>query len=302
MELSILLPVHNEAGILPRSLPSMVGELRATGIPFEIVICENGSTDGTLEYVKTFRDSHPDVQLVQITAGDYGLALRRAVAASRADTVAIFNADFWSVDFLRQALGKLDACDMVVGSKLMKGARDQRPFVRRMITRVFNLVLRVFFKFRGTATGGLKVFKRAPLSSALAQCVTDHFILDTELLLRAQRQGLRICEIPLQVFEHRPHRFLTLAGRVPKAAWDLARLWFALELVSKPPVAALGSNASDEAMRCISTQPFGLRRQAAVSGVASPRRTPGSTPSSSLLGSGGLALATRLTRGFETNS
>ena len=93
------------------------------------------------------------------------------------------------------------------------------------------------------------------------------------------------------------------------------------ELVSKPPVAALGSNASsarneeeayhesqdtattsDAAMRRISAQPFGLRRQGAISSVAPPRRAAGGTPSSSLLGSGPLALATRLTRGFETSS
>lgn len=191
---------------------------------FEIVLCENGSTDGTWEIVTSFGNLYPEIQAVRIPTPGQGAALRHASAVSRAQTLVVFSADFWSVDFVRQALQRLAECDLVVGSKVMKGARDHRPLVRRMLTRIRNAFLRILFKFRGTDTTGLKAFKRATVLPLLAGCVTRQFGIETELVLRAQRQGLRICEIPVQVFEPRPHKFFALVGRVPGVMFNLIKL------------------------------------------------------------------------------
>ncbi len=228
MDLSILLPVHNEARLLPRTLPSMVRQMRETGISFEIVICENGSTDGTWETLRRLDSLYPEIRALRIHSPGQGTALRHAAAVSKADALAVFSADFWSVEFVRRALKKLSEHDLVIGSKVMKGAQDRRPLIRRLLTRGRNRVLRFCFGFRGTDTTGLKAFRRTSVLPLLAGSITRQFGLETELVLRAQRKGLKICEIPVQVSELRPHSFFSLAARIPGVLWNLSKLWFAL--------------------------------------------------------------------------
>ena len=231
--LSVVVPCYNEARILPGALSGMWSGLKALDVPFEMVICENGSSDSTFLRAKEFQSSHPEVQVEQVSKPDYGLAVRRTIEVSQGEILIILNADFWSVDFVRQALEELRHCDLVVTSKVMRGAKDRRPFFRRAITRAFNGFLRVFYGFRGTDTQGLKLFKRLSLQPVLSRCVTNHFIFDTELVLRAQRRGLRIVEIPVEVRELRPPSYRSLAGRVPGVLWNLAKLWVALRMSSK---------------------------------------------------------------------
>lgn len=207
----------------------MIRELRGCGRPFEVVICENGSTDGTFECARGLQQAHPEVQLVRIPSADTGLALRHALAASTGDLPVIFSADFWSLEFVRQALRQLGECDMVVGSKVMPGAQDRRPLVRKGLTRIFNGLLRLLFNFQGTDTTGLKVFKRSSFLPIVAECVTQGGVFETELVIRGQRRGLKIREIPVEVSEIRPRNLPSLLLRLPTIIRGLVRLWFSLK-------------------------------------------------------------------------
>ncbi|MBI3321177.1 MAG: glycosyltransferase [Candidatus Omnitrophica bacterium] len=220
-----MVPVCNEANILRRSISRMRGELRQLGVQFDIVICENGSTDGTLLIAQELQRAHPEVHIERLPTPNYGLALKHAIAVCQHDTVLLTNVDFWDMDFVRSSLGKLNHYDLVIGSKAMPGSRDERPLVRKAITRSFNWVLRRTFGFRGTDTHGVKAFKREPLAPVIEHCVTDHFIFDTELVLRAQRAGLQIIEIPVHVHELRQPTYVSLMKRGPQVVWNLAKLW-----------------------------------------------------------------------------
>ena len=138
------------------------------------------------------------------------------------DKVVIFNVDFWSAEFLEAALAGLDTSDMVVGSKVM--GTDRRPIVRRVITRSFNWFLRIWFGFRGTDTHGMKAFRRESAVRLAAACVSKGSMFDTELVLRAEREGLTIVEKAVDSMEIRPPSYSSILSRMPETCRNFARM------------------------------------------------------------------------------
>ena len=225
---SALVPVHNEAPILADTLTRMVDGLRTLGAPFEIDVCENGSTDGSLAEAQALQAAHPEIRVHHSAVADYGLALRHGTAVARHDAIVVYNLDFWSLDFTRDALAALRTADVVIGSKAMAGARDHRPLLRRWITRGFNGGLRLVFGFRGTDTHGMKAMRRSAVLPILGACVTTSWMLDTELVLRAERRGLTVVEIPVEIREVRARGYGAILARVPRVLRSLVTLWRAL--------------------------------------------------------------------------
>src|SRR5262249_33442199 len=139
--LSIVVPIHNEAAILEENLSRMLKGLRNLARPFEIVLCENGSVDDTMSRAVAMASRHREIQIERLECADYGRALNHAIERASGDIVVIFNIEFWSVEFVDQALQHLDEYDLVLGSKRMAGSNDRRPPLRRIITWAFNSYL-----------------------------------------------------------------------------------------------------------------------------------------------------------------
>ncbi len=245
-DVSIVIPVYNEAGILRDAITTLRDGLRplrvALGMPalrFEIVIAENGSSDRTVELAEHLA-AEPPVDGVEIRAfslgePNYGKALRRGILEARGTWVLCDEIDLCDTDFHRRALELLRHrdCDFVVGSKTMKGASDQRPMFRRAATRVINGMLRVALDFRGTDTHGLKAFHRDTVLPQVHACVIDRDLFTSELVIRAMRAGLRIVEIPITLAEKRPPA-INLVKRVPRVLSGLARLTWVIRFDGKP--------------------------------------------------------------------
>lgn len=221
--LTIIIPVYNEEAILVRSITALIEALKPLKLDYELLICENGSTDNTAALVRALMAEHSMIRLESLPEAGYGRALRHGIAEARGSLIVVFNIDFWDVGFLQQALELLESCDLVVGSKAAPGSRDRRPFFRRMITRSFAFLLRILFGFPGTDTHGIKAFRVDRIVSVVQLCETSNEILDTEILLRAHRSGLCLCEIPVSVKEMRPSRY-GLWRRVPSTFRDLVWL------------------------------------------------------------------------------
>jgi glycosyltransferase AglD len=230
---SALVPVYNEAPILEDTVTRMVAELGALGSPFEILIAENGSTDGSVAIADRLAARFDAVTVTHQPIADYGFALRHGIAACRHEFVVIYNLDFWSVSFATQAIAALETCDVVLGSKVMAGSSDHRPLLRRLITRSFNVFLHAVFGFRGTDTHGMKAVRRTPAMPIVSACVTGGWVLDTELVLRAERHGLHIVEVPVEVREVRAPGYGAIVQRVPRVVRALATLWLALRRVPR---------------------------------------------------------------------
>jgi glycosyltransferase involved in cell wall biosynthesis len=224
-EVSIVIPVYNEAEGLAASIEVLVQQVDASlpGLSYELILCENGSTDNSAAIAARLAAVFPQIRLEQTPEANYGQALRHGIEASTGDVIVIFNADFWDVHFLAQSLPLLPNFEMVIGSKNLAGSLDDRPIHRRLITIVFNWCLRALFGFRGTDTHGLKAMQSEAAKQLTAQCKTNAEIFDTELVLRGQMNRMRIAEIPISVKEQRPSRY-GLLKRAPKTFMDLVTL------------------------------------------------------------------------------
>ncbi len=226
---SIVIPVYNEETILRQAVTELVDSLNRFPWRYEILLCENGSSDGTVAAGRALCDELPGLRLLSVGEPNYGKAMRAGILAARGQFVLCDEIDLCDTDFYRRAMAILeaDSADMVVGSKAMRGARDERPLLRRTATRVINGMLRVALDFRGTDTHGLKAFARAPLLPVVERCVVDRDLFASEFVIRAGRDGLRVSEVPVTVAEKR-RPAINLARRVPGVLMGLARLTYAI--------------------------------------------------------------------------
>jgi len=230
-EISVVIPVHNEEGILSSAVHDLLARLPHLGRSFEIVLAENGSADGTAELAAALAEEHPSVATFSAPAPDYGLALREGIERARGRYVMCDEIDICDVGFYDRALALLDAdrADLVVGSKVMAGAADRRPFGRRAATHVINGLLRLLLGFKGTDTHGLKAFRREALHDVARRCIVNRDLFASELVIRAERDGVRVVEIPVTIAEKRPPS-IDLARRVPAVLKGLVRLVAAIRL------------------------------------------------------------------------
>ena len=233
-DVSIVIPVYNEEGILREAVTELLEALPTT-LSFEVIVAENGSSDRTVELAEHLAAERPEVRTFSLGEPNYGKALRRGILEARGAIVICEEIDLCDLDFHRRALEHLrhGDCDMVVGSKAMKGASDQRPLVRRAATRVINGMLRIALDFRGTDTHGLKAFHRGTLTPVVEQCVIDKDLFASEFVIRAGRAGLRVIEIPIRLHEKRPPA-INLVRRVPHVLRGMAKLTYVIRFGGKP--------------------------------------------------------------------
>lgn len=231
-ELSVVIPIYNEQAILESSVTELIAELEHAGLDFEIVLAENGSRDRTVAIAEQLAERFPgQLRWFSYPEPNYGGALREGIFRARGQFVICEEIDLCNVDFHLRALELLrrDEADLVIGSKAMAGAHDRRPLIRRAGTKVYNKLLRITLGFSGTDTHGLKAMRRSVLAPVVARCIVDYDVFASELVIRAEREGLRVLEIPVEIAEKRAPS-INLAKRVPRVLGNLGRLMVSIHL------------------------------------------------------------------------
>jgi glycosyltransferase AglD len=223
--ISVVMPAHDEAAFIATAVREVAGGMRSRG-PFEILVVENGSSDDTAEVAKALAEEIPELRVLSLGAPDYGRALRMGFLAAEGEIAAFFDVDYFDLGFLDRAVGLIEAPGgpaVVVGSKRGEGALDTRPWPRRMVTLVFSTILKVGFGLTVSDTHGMKVLRRQPLIPLAERCRFGTDLFDTELILRAERAGLKADEVPVIVQELRPSRS-SIAKRIPRTMANLVKL------------------------------------------------------------------------------
>jgi glycosyltransferase involved in cell wall biosynthesis len=194
--------VYNEEKVLEQSVRLLHSYL-TDNLPFDFVItvADNASTDGTFAIAQRLRTELPRVRAVHLDRKGRGLALRHVWSSSEADIVAYMDADLSTgLDAFLPLIAPLLSghSDLSVGSRLAHGAQVVRGPKREIISRVYNLLLRTVLSARfSDAQCGFKAGRTEVIKALLPAVADDTWFFDTELLMLAQRKGLRIYQVPV---------------------------------------------------------------------------------------------------------
>jgi putative flippase GtrA len=218
-QVEVVVPVHDEEAVLARSIRRL-HRLLSGGFPFtwQITVADNASTDATPMVGRRLAADLPGVRYLRLEEKGRGRALRRAWSASAAEVVAYMDVDL-STDL--RALLPLVAplvsghSDVAIGTRLAHGSRVVRGPKREVVSRVYNRLLHTTLHARfSDAQCGFKAVRAAALPELLAEVRDQGWFFDTELLVVAQRHGLRIYEVPVDWVDDPDSRVDILATAV----------------------------------------------------------------------------------------
>ena len=202
LQVDIVVPVRNEERDLAPSVRRLVAYLRA-GFPFtaRVTIADNGSTDGTWAIADRLAGEFDEVRAVRMEEPGRGRALRAIWSQSEAEVLAYMDVDL-STDL--NALLPLVApllsghSDVAIGTRLARGSRVIRGPKRELISRCYNMLLHACMGARfSDAQCGFKAIRAGQARALLPLTQDTGWFFDTELLVLAERAGLRIHEIPV---------------------------------------------------------------------------------------------------------
>ncbi len=227
-EVEIVVPVYNEAGVLEQSVRTLRSYVREhCDFSFRITIADNASTDATLEIARRLCGELAEVEVLHCAAKGRGLALRAAWGRSDARVLAYTDVDL-STDLaaLPDLVGPLleGRGDLAVGSRLHPRAEIRRSVKREVISRTYNILLRVLLDVGfSDAQCGFKAGRREVIQELLPLVENDAWFFDTELLYVAQRNKFAIAEVPVRWVEDRDSR-VVIASTVREDLRGIARL------------------------------------------------------------------------------
>jgi glycosyltransferase involved in cell wall biosynthesis len=225
----VVVPVHNEERDLRPSVRRLHAYL-AHEFPFptRITIADNASTDSTPQVAAELAAELPEVRVLRLNEKGRGRALATAWLTSEAGVVTYMDVDL-STDL--SALLPLVApiisghSQVSVGSRVATGSRVTRGRKREAISRIYNLLLRVVLRVRfKDAQCGFKALRADVARALIPEVVNRNWFFDTELLVRAERAGMRIHELPVDWVDDPDSRVDIVATAVEdlRGVWRLA--------------------------------------------------------------------------------
>jgi putative flippase GtrA len=274
LDVEIVVPVHNEEQDLAPSIERLHEYLSAS-FPFtwRIVIADNASSDDTLAEAHRLADKYAGVDVMHLAAKGRGRALRLAWSASPATVVA-----YMDVDLSTDLAGLLPLVapllsghsELAIGTRLASSSRVTRGSKREFISRSYNKLLRTTLNAHfSDAQCGFKAVRGDVAHKLLPQVKDQEWFFDTELLILAQRQGLRIHEVPVDWVDD-PDSRVAIVNTAVKDLRGMARLawesnvfrfllvgalstiaYAALFLVLRGPIGAAAANAAALAVTAV---------------------------------------------------
>jgi glycosyltransferase involved in cell wall biosynthesis len=217
----IVIPVLNEAHVLRKSVETVLEFCRAN-LPYrwQVVIVDNGSTDGTQNVAKELVAEHPaQMQFVYLQQRGRGRALRHAWLQSKADVVCYTDVDLSTeLVHLRELLDSIvyGGYQVSTGSRLLRESRTVRSFKRELTSRVYNILVKAVLLTRfSDAQCGFKAVSRKAVEEIVPQIEDQSWFFDTELLVLAEKKGYPIKDIPVEWIEDDDSRV-----KIAQTAWE----------------------------------------------------------------------------------
>jgi dolichyl-phosphate beta-glucosyltransferase len=201
--LSVVVPCFNEEQRLPRTIEQVERYLDAKSAPYELILVDDGSADGTRRVMDAAAKAHAAVRIEALPHNrGKGRALAIGVTAAKGDEILLTDADLSTpIEELDKLQAALDSgAGIAIGSRALRGSRVEvsQPIYRVLMGKAFNLVVQaVLLPGIWDTQCGFKLFRADVAHKVFAGLITDGFGYDPEVLYRARRQGVKIAEVPV---------------------------------------------------------------------------------------------------------
>jgi glycosyltransferase involved in cell wall biosynthesis len=220
---SVVVPVYNEEEIVSSSAKQIYDICKRTQLDFEVIFVENGSEDTTLDLVNEFISNKQECKVISLNIANYGNALKQGFVAANNELVISFDIDYYSEEFLTEALHLDEIYSAITASKRLVNSNDSRKLIRRMATLTFVTILKFLFNTNLSDTHGMKGIRKKSINKEIQNVVSTQDLFDTELLIRIERSGRKILEIPAVINEIRPS-VSVIYKRIPRTIKSLLKL------------------------------------------------------------------------------
>jgi glycosyltransferase involved in cell wall biosynthesis len=201
-DVTVVIPVFNDLHALEIAVPRSIEILSRITSGFELIIAEDGSTDGSADFVRQYELRDPRIHLLHSDERlGRGKALNRAIYESKANIVCYYDVDLATdLQHLPELIGSIrEGADIATGSRLMPGSDTLRSGGREIASRTYNFLVRFFLGSRiYDHQCGFKAFNKEHILPILPAIRSSHWFWDTEILVRTQRNGARISEFPVR--------------------------------------------------------------------------------------------------------
>ena len=231
VEVTLVLPAYNESERIEQAVSKAINELKTIASSYEVIIAEDGSTDGTDSIANRLThvfDSvihlHSDKRLGR------GEALKRAFKESHGQILSFIDVDMSTdikhLKLLIEAIS--DGFDFSTGSRMHPESTVSRTWMRQLLSQTYNAFIRLLFK-----TGisdhqcGFKAFKKTSLLEIIDDVEDNHWFWDTEILVLGIRKGYKIKEIPITWTAGKGTKVKLLSDSL-KMAFKAILLWWKL--------------------------------------------------------------------------
>jgi dolichyl-phosphate beta-glucosyltransferase len=201
--LSVVVPCYNEERRLPSTIEQIERYLDGSGTSYELILVDDGSTDGTRKVMNDAAAHHPSVRVEALPRNrGKGRALAEGVAAASGTEILITDADLSTpIEELEKLQAALDrGAGAAIASRALRGSRVEvsQPVYRVLMGKAFNLIVQlVLLPGIWDTQCGFKLFRADVAKDAFGALTTDGYGFDPEVLFRAKKRGVRIAEVPV---------------------------------------------------------------------------------------------------------
>lgn len=206
MDISLVIPAYNESGIIMDTIQTVSARLAELTAEYEVLIVDDGSTDGMAELVRGCGDPRVRLEGYASNRGK-GCAVRTGMLAAQGDLILCTDADLaYGVDVFAGLLERLRTgeADLVIGSRRIGGEGYKNyPPLRILMSKCFGLLSHMISGLPYDTQCGIKAYRRQAARAIFSRCTTDGFSFDFEVLMRADRLGLKVEQIPVSVINFR---------------------------------------------------------------------------------------------------
>jgi glycosyltransferase involved in cell wall biosynthesis len=231
---SVVFPAYNEADALEAAVEKVIRALNEFTQSYEIIIAEDGSTDGTAKLATALAEKYSFVKHIQ---GEKrlgrGAALKNAFKQSHGEVLVYMDLDL-ATDLIHLkslvAAVKSEGYEFATGSRMLSESNVERSGTRHIASKTYNFMVRALLGSKvKDHQCGFKAFRRQPLMRLLDEVGASHWFWDTELLVRAYRRGYKIKEIPVSWTGGRETKVRLLEDSL-NMGWQIFSLWWRLKV------------------------------------------------------------------------